>query len=80
MIIQYIQLGKSNQSAHIERFNKIYRTEFLNLYLFQIVEEVRAFTYWWKLPYNEQQLHDALTPPSEFLSINAENFCFELPA
>lgn len=82
MNIQYIQPDKPNQNAYIERFNKIYRAEVLNLYLFYNIDEVREITYWWKLSYNEQRPHNALNglSPSEFLSINAGNFNFELSA
>lgn len=74
MHIQYMQPGKPNQNAYIERFNKTYRTEVLNLYLFRNLTEVREITYWWKLTYNEERLHDALNglTPLEFLSINTE--------
>lgn len=82
MHIQYIQPGKPNQNAYIERFNKTYRTEVLNLYLFRNLTEVREITYWWKLTYNEERPHDALDglTPLEFLSINAENSKIELSA
>jgi len=80
MKIQYIQPGKPNQNAFIERFNKTYRNEILDLYLFRNLNEVRQATYRWKIEYNEQRPHDSLRDltPAEYLSKNAENSIFQL--
>ena len=60
MTIRYIQPGKPNQNGYIERFNRTYRDEILDVYLFRNLNEVREATYWWTLEYNEQRPHDSL--------------------
>ena len=60
MAIQYIQPGKPNQNAYIERFNRTLRDELLDQHLFARLENVREAAYWWKLEYNEDRPHDSL--------------------
>ena len=42
--IQYIQPGKPAQNAYIERFNRTYREEVLDMNLFYGISHVQAIT------------------------------------
>lgn len=67
--LRFIEPGEPNQNAYIERFNKTYRTEVLDAYLFQSIEQVQHITEEWLREYNEQRPHDALggVPPRTFM-------------
>jgi putative transposase len=66
--LRYIQPGKPNQNAYIERFNRTFREEVLDQHLFARLEDVREAAHWWIIHYNEQRQHASLgnMTPSEY--------------
>lgn len=67
--LRFIEPGKPNQNAYIERFNKTYRNEVLSAYLFATTEQVQQITDDWLIEYNELRPHDSLgrVPPLTYL-------------
>ena len=74
--LRYIQPGKPDQNAFIERFTRTYRTEVLNAYVFESLEQVREISADWLQSYNEERPHDALAglPPATYrVQLEAES-------
>ena len=77
--IAYIKPGKPQQNGFCERFNGSFRREFLNVYLFESLTQVRDMAWAWMLDYNYERTHDSLNklPPSIYRQ-QLENSSLEL--
>lgn len=82
MAIQYIQPGKPNENAYVERFNLIFREDILDQHVFVRLADVREAAWWCMVKYNEQRPHDSLDgmKPIGFFQLNVECSSLELSA
>ena len=75
--IHFIQPGKPAQNGFVERFNRTYREDVLDAYLFHSLDEVRRITAEWLDEYNSVRPHASLgnLTPHEFAA-NLESVYF----
>lgn len=66
--ILYIQPGKPDQNAIVERFNRSYRREVLDAHIFESLDDAREITEDWLHRYNQIRPHDSLgsLPPARY--------------
>lgn len=58
--IKYIQPGKPMQNGYIERFNRTFREDVLDAWLFSGIREAQELFDQWKERYNNEHLHSSL--------------------
>jgi putative transposase len=71
---RFIQPGRPMQNGLIERFNRTYREEVLDCYVFETLEEVRGMTSEWMIRYNELRPHESLgnVSPKRYLMAQSQ--------
>ena len=58
--LEFIQPGKPQQNAYVERFNRTVRYEWLSQYYWENLEEVQNFATNWMRGYNHERPNMAL--------------------
>jgi putative transposase len=72
IVLKYIQPGKPVQNAYIERFNRTYREDVLDAYIFENLQQLQAINEEWMTDYNENYPHESLggISPKKYLIKN----------
>jgi len=67
--LMYIQPGKPTQNAYIERFNRTVRHEWLDLHVFDSIDQAQQLATRWLWTYNNERPHTAIggIPPRRLL-------------
>ena len=58
--LQFIQPGKPMQNGYVEQFNRTYRQDVLDAYLFEDIEQARLLSEEWMRDYNYDRPHESL--------------------
>ena len=67
--LMYIQPGKPTQNAYVERYNRTVRHEWLDMHMFESVEQAQFLATQWLWMYNNERPHTAIggIPPRHLL-------------
>lgn len=60
VVLNFIPPGKPQKNGYVERFNRSFREDILDCYLFDTLDEVRDMAWDWQIEYNEERSHDSL--------------------
>jgi len=60
IILEHIKPGTPTQNAYVERFNRHFREDVLDAYLFSSLQQVNIICDKWKLDYNDNHPHRSL--------------------
>lgn len=73
VLLDFIEPGKPAQNAYVERFNRTFREDVLDAYLFTSLKEARQIAAAWLEEYNTVRPHAALgnLTPHEFAAVNS---------
>lgn len=71
--IQFIQPGRPMQNGYIERFNRTFRENILDAYLFDHIMQAQILAEEWMRDYNYNRPHEALgsKTPMEYNALTA---------
>ena len=71
--LEFIQPGKPQQNAYIERYNRTIRYDWLAHHLFDSIEEVQDYATQWLWTYNNERPNMAIggIPPKRKLALAA---------
>ncbi len=59
--LEYIQSGKPQQNAYVERYNRTVRHEWLGQYIFETIEEAQDHATRWLCTYNNERSNRAIS-------------------
>ena len=80
--IKYTQPGKPVQNAFIERFNRTFREDVLDAYIFDNMSELKTIAEEWMEEYNEKHPHQSLggKSPKSYMAINCGKHHTQIPS
>ena len=73
--IEYIQPGKPQQNAYIERYNRTVRYGLLNQYLFRNLEDIQDCATRWLWFYNHERPHQTNGGKPPLMGCNSTETC-----